>query len=641
MTRTNPRSPFLLTLAYAAALLVAPMGVLWHELAGHGLVGVLCGGHLDRLQVLGLQLLPRFEWTGLGEGLGACDVGGIPTRWGRDLSQLAGAGSTLIAAAAALLLLRWLRPRGPARVALICIGLWSLDIVTYTFPSLSIRRYIWFGTTYSEPYEAAVSLGIPGPLFQVAAIVTGLLVFSGLLLPLRREGARARAFWLRPTLVFVTTTALMASGWYWRSSGSVPQQTFPPVNWALDPSTRVRDWQDDIDTLARELPRLHANAFFKCPRDSFLQAAATLRADATHLSDDEIVVGLMRLAGMIGDLHTGIGVGSLQPGFHSLPISLYLFSDGLVITAARENQKDLIGCTLLKLGDTPADEALQRVMCVSGQENEATFKDFAPRLLTSIEIVHALGLIPTRARAPITVRGPSGSERTLDLTPMAPGDRWATPDFDPARLPLSRQKHPHRNWFEPVGGEGGEGGGGGAHKAIYFRYATCADEPDQTVSALTDQLLAVIDAGGIDRLIIDLRANGGGNSGLLDPLIRQLAARPAVHHPGGLIALIGRATYSSAEMNAESLKSRLGATLIGEPTGQKPNAFGEVRTFILPHSHIQVRYSTRFFHTAPADPPSLNPDLPVPTSSADYFALRDPPLEAALHDPPPRNPPSP
>jgi hypothetical protein len=32
------------------------------------------------------------------------------------------------------------------------------------------RRYIWSGTRYSEPYTAALALGIPGPLFQAFAL---------------------------------------------------------------------------------------------------------------------------------------------------------------------------------------------------------------------------------------------------------------------------------------------------------------------------------------------------------------------------------------------------------------------------------------------------------------------------------------
>jgi hypothetical protein len=60
-------------------------------------------------------------------------------------------------------------------------------------------------------------------------------------------------------------------------------------------------------------------------------------------------------------------------------------------------------------------------------------------------------------------------------------------------------------------------------------------------------------------------------------------------------------------------------------------AYGEVRfPFFLPNSHIMVRYSTRRFRMEPGDRPSLDPEVLVQTSSADYFSLKDLLLEAAL-----------
>src|SRR5262249_25597824 len=99
---------------------------------------------------------------------------------------------------------------------------------------------------------------------------------------------------------------------------------------------------------------------------------------------------------------------------------------------------------------------------------------------------------------------------------------------------------------------------------------------------------------------------------------------------GGIVVLIGRYTFSSAYLHAARLKEKLGATLVGEPTGQKPNAYGEVRTFALPHSQILVRYSTKYWRTTAGDPPSLEPDVLVRAAAAHYFGLRDPVLEAAL-----------
>jgi hypothetical protein len=377
-------------------------------------------------------------------------------------------------------------------------------------------------------------------------------------------------------------------------------------------------WQQDIDALARELPRRHKDAFFQCSKQEFEAAAATLRARAPDLADHEVLVGLMSLAAMLGDSHTAVGTGGL--GFRSFPLTVHVFSDGPVIIGARESQKDLIGCTLVEFGGVPVDEAFARVMAAAAFENEATFIDRAPRLLATPEIAHAVGLIRSPEQAAITVRSAAGAERTAVLTPLLPGEQVVSAPLDEAALPVSRRRNARRNWFQVLP----------EHKALYFRYDTCADEAGRSVKSLSAEMLAAIDAGGIDLVVVDLRRNGGGNSGLLRPFIRGLRKRPAVNRPGGVVVLIGRRTFSSAQMNAAELKKAVGAVLVGEPTGQKPNAYGEVRTFTLPVSGIAVQYSTRYWKTEPEDRPSMEPDVPVPVSSADYFAGRDPAFEAAL-----------
>ncbi|MFZ0963145.1 MAG: hypothetical protein WAO35_19955 [Terriglobia bacterium] len=138
----------------------------WHEIMGHGLVGVLCGGRVTKFELFGWQLFPQLKWAGTSEGLGICDHTGIVSHWCAHLTDLAGSMSTFTVAAIAAYLLWRYRPRGVKCTALICLTVWALDLLTFTLPSFGLRRYIWSGTRYSEPYTAAVALGIPGPLFQ-------------------------------------------------------------------------------------------------------------------------------------------------------------------------------------------------------------------------------------------------------------------------------------------------------------------------------------------------------------------------------------------------------------------------------------------------------------------------------------------
>ena len=94
--------------------------------------------------------------------------------------------------------------------------------------------------------------------------------------------------------------------------------------------------------------------------------------------------------------------------------------------------------------------------------------------------------------------------------------------------------------------------------------------------------------------------------------------------------MIGPATFSSGLMAAMALRHDLKAVLVGEPSGEKPNSYGEVRLLTLPHSKVVVQYSTKFFRLAKGDPLTFDPDVRAARSIADMLAGRDPVLDTAL-----------
>jgi C-terminal processing protease CtpA/Prc len=133
------------------------------------------------------------------------------------------------------------------------------------------------------------------------------------------------------------------------------------------------------------------------------------------------------------------------------------------------------------------------------------------------------------------------------------------------------------------------------------------------------------------RLVLDVRSNGGGNESVLTPFIEAIKARPSLNTKGRLFVIIGRGTYSSALQNTITLSLDTNAILVGEPTGGKPNHYGEVRQFRLPNVGLRVQYSTRYWLNYPgSDPLTLKPDVPAPVTVADLLAGRDPSLEIAL-----------
>ena len=99
-----------------------------------------------------------------------------------------------------------------------------------------------------------------------------------------------------------------------------------------------------------------------------------------------------------------------------------------------------------------------------------------------------------------------------------------------------------------------------------------------------------------------------------------------------LFVVVGRDTISSSLLNALQLKEAPVTTIVGEPTGGKPNHYGNTRSLTLANSGLRISYSTRFF-SSPVTTESLNPDIRVALTSAAFFQNRDPVMEAVLETP--------
>jgi hypothetical protein len=133
------------------------------------------------------------------------------------------------------------------------------------------------------------------------------------------------------------------------------------------------------------------------------------------------------------------------------------------------------------------------------------------------------------------------------------------------------------------------------------------------------------------RLIIDMRNNRGGDylQGHKH-LIARILERPRLNQPDHLYVITGRYTFSAAMSNAAQFRNETRATLVGEPPGEMPNGYQEHRSFRLPHSHLVVNYSVRYYKFLTADVPALLPDTIIEPDWDDYRVGRDPVLEWIL-----------
>jgi C-terminal processing protease CtpA/Prc len=196
-------------------------------------------------------------------------------------------------------------------------------------------------------------------------------------------------------------------------------------------------------------------------------------------------------------------------------------------------------------------------------------------------------------------------------------------------------------------------------------------------SSFIDSVFTTIENEKVDGLIVDLRQNSGGNSELGDKLLEYITtkkyrmaagikwkisqtykdfynslpedkkflkgneleqkylnggnqgfiveesdlrkpAKQKARFSGKVCFLIGPNTFSSANMLANAIKDYQLATLIGSPTGECPNDFGELITLKTPNLGMEFSTSTKQYIRANGDASNREPILP------DHFVTDDP-----------------
>jgi len=170
-----------------------------------------------------------------------------------------------------------------------------------------------------------------------------------------------------------------------------------------------------------------------------------------------------------------------------------------------------------------------------------------------------------------------------------------------------------------------------SHKLVYLQYNKVIDAQAETLAAFTARLGAFLQTRDVEKLVIDMRWNNGGNTLLNQPLLRMLGGA-GVNRPGHLFVIIGPRTFSAALNAADYFQRDLNAIFIGEPTGGKPNSPGDETFFTLPYSKISVIFSNVYWESGWPDDArwAIAPDIYTPRTFAQYVHGDDPAMDAVL-----------
>ena len=394
-----------------------------------------------------------------------------------------------------------------------------------------------------------------------------------------------------------------------------------PVRAPVDLTSLSPDaWREDLAFLAKTLPERHANAFHVIAREEWERRVHSIDARLAELTPADSALALAQLVAAVGDAHTELPLRG-RPFDAFFPVRFTSFADGLFVTAVDERFAEALGARVLRIGNAAVEQALAQVCTTIACENASWPRVKGPFKLAQPALLAALRLVPDATAIPLVLESDSPEGAAVTIDGSGSGKWLFGPDPALVAPPLWQTRRNENYWFVPLADS----------KSVYLAYNRCAEDPARPMTAFVAEVLAALERSGAERLIIDLRHNSGGNSFVLGRFVPDLAACPRLAEPGSLRVLVGPETYSSGMSNAHELRTGARARLYGEPTGGKPDSYGEMRAFTLPRSGLQVTYSTQGSDLVDTKP-SVEPDIFVPLTSADWFAGVDPVLARALAD---------
>lgn len=392
---------------------------------------------------------------------------------------------------------------------------------------------------------------------------------------------------------------------------------------------RIAGWSADIDALLSTREAVHPDPWHGLARTDWIKAADDVKSRLAGLNDDEAFAALVRLAAMPSwngrDGHTGIFTDS---GTCEYPVRFWRFSDGFVITAARAPYDGLVGSRVTAIDGHPIDDVLALVEPLAPRDNPSNLLAYGPLYLRMSELLAGLGVIERPGPATFSVVDRAGATHDVAVEPISAGEDIAWNSGQPHRLPptdaLWLKQQATNLWWTYLDDS----------RTVYVEH----NAVEGGVATIAEDILARVEAGDVDRVVVDLRNNGGGDNTTMGRL--EVALRdPAIDRPGRLFILIGRLTFSAAANFATDLEQTTGAIFVGEDMGGSPNLYGDARPAPLPYSRVPFYVATRYWQrSAPGDPRiTIEPDIAAGMSSDDYFTGRDPVLDAALGAPIPTN----
>lgn len=384
--------------------------------------------------------------------------------------------------------------------------------------------------------------------------------------------------------------------------------------------SRTEGWQYDLWFLNRELRRIHYRYDNRYSESAFDAQVKKISIGIPTWSDEKILMEMRMLMVMANDGHTNLWV--LMEG-NRPPFDLEMFDDGVHVLGAKPGFERLLGKEVVAIEDRPIGEFLNQFGRWVSKDNDMGTINALSFYGTNTSFLFGAGIIPSKDHLTVTFRSENGSTSRESFDCNKTNQATVSPIKDASKI-LWLKGSRRAYWAEMIPNT----------KTLFFQYNSITNEPADPINAFADKLMKMADDNSADRIIIDLRHNGGGNNQTYRHLLRTLI-RSKYNESGRLFVITGRRTFSAAQCFATEIERETDAIFVGEPTGSSPNFIGEAVPITLPYSKAMGVISDLFWQKGQSFDYRkwISPEIHALNTYQEYATGEDPAVKAILKYP--------
>ena len=356
------------------------------------------------------------------------------------------------------------------------------------------------------------------------------------------------------------------------------------------------EWEEDINTLRTEIPKRFDGFFDIYPEEAWNTNLDRIIDGLGTKGDLQVGLEVQAVAARAKDSYFRLDLTSQLQTSKVIPIGYGWYKDGLFISGTIRRFARSVGKRVVAFNGQKPEDVLEKVSLFLSYENEQGLKKDGMQLLRFPVILRLAGVTQSDTIS-LTLEDASGERQDMKIYPINFRE-ISRDDLQPAKI---NPKDPDLRW-QPVTS---------VYRMdhlkdeniLYFQYNYAISREmlfemgdslqgmqQPAFTPFADSIVSFLQNNPDGAFVFDLRFNSGGNPSDGIQLSKKLQALDKLKANKRVFALVNSYTAAAPVEIAEAFRENIGATILGEPSSERPGHNGQRDFLVLPNTEIQVFY---------------------------------------------------